>query len=357
MNNNWNIINQVYLYLSYDGSKVSIANPESKKYYGPVKKISESVLPPLTQQNEGFKIKIDKGNIYVEVEGKYRKIKNLTDKENILEQLSGANFENGVSKDALFGFSSSDPGKVIIIFNGTDLYKSAEEEYLRKVLLSLHTKTTKFKPGYRYENEFGKFWFIGIYTTWRKLDFYSRSNYTISYSSTGEVIEETIYAFSNYLPSSKNISDIFLNSEVINVNKLDGYSIEDYPESILILSKPGSMVECDSDLNFDIELEDSFQPRLEKFMKENKEEVTYGSKYYSYRNVEKVFSIFDIRPYPNKPLSKIIDQKSLKKIKENIEDIIKTNAYICLYNFYNSDHNALGPGLDKETKIRELPPL
>ena len=42
MKNTWSITESIYLYYSYDGERVYIANPESKKYYGPVKKISES---------------------------------------------------------------------------------------------------------------------------------------------------------------------------------------------------------------------------------------------------------------------------------------------------------------------------
>ena len=36
----WSITESIYVYYSYDDNRVFLANPEAKKFYGPVKKIA-----------------------------------------------------------------------------------------------------------------------------------------------------------------------------------------------------------------------------------------------------------------------------------------------------------------------------
>ena len=53
----WSITESIYVYYSYDDNRVFLANPETKKFYGPVKKIAESTKDPEIIKNEGFSIK------------------------------------------------------------------------------------------------------------------------------------------------------------------------------------------------------------------------------------------------------------------------------------------------------------
>lgn len=57
MKHTWSITESLYVYYSYDGNRVFLANPESKKFYGTVKKIAESVKDPEVIKNDGHPIK------------------------------------------------------------------------------------------------------------------------------------------------------------------------------------------------------------------------------------------------------------------------------------------------------------
>ena len=319
--NNWSITDKIYLYISYDESKVSIANPEAKKYWGPVQKNSESITPPLSLDNNGQKIKLSNGKVFLEVNGKYIKLDNLYE-ENILSQLSEATFTNGEAIGVIFGFSQYEPDKTILIFPGSSLYKKTEEEFLRKVSLSLCKKTSKYIPGHRYDTGTGSFWYIGSYISKRNPNSYTKTAYG-KYSNP-------VHVFSNFLPISKKVSDIFQNYNLIGVSDVNLYSTSIYKESMLFTTNSKSMVDMGKELDIDIFLEDSYDQRLTNYLISEKTEDTLYSKRYFYKNFMSFISIFDITPDASTPI------KISENFKKQVKEIIKANTDYILHKYYDT---------------------
>lgn len=339
--NNWSITEKVYLYLSWDGGKVSIANPESKKFWGPVQKISESVVQPVSIDNNGSRIKISDGKLFLEVSGKYLKITNLYE-ENILEQISGSTLNNGVAEGVVFGFSQIYPDKTILIFPGTDLYIKAEDEFLRKVSLSLYKKTTKYIPGNRYELENGSFWYLGTYVSHRELDSYNNNDYKLNK-------EVSSHVFSNFCPDSKKLSDVLKSCPILPCKDLGLYTISDCPELVLYTLKKKPMVDLGKELDLDISLEDSYESRIKDFMASNKVEFTYGSGRYYYTSLSSLLSIFDITTSSGIP--SISDN-----MKKMMEEIIESNLEYLLYKYCDTSSTPyqISTTVTKSDQIKNL---
>lgn len=335
--NNWSIIEKMYLFFSYDGEKVSIANPESKKFWGPVQKVSESIKPPLTVDNTGSDIKIASGKVYLKFSGKYYKITNL-ETDMLLSQLSGATLTNGEASGVIFGFSQYNSDKVILIFPGTDLHKKTEEEFLRKIRLSLYKKTTKYIPGHKYDTEDGSFWFIGNYKT----------NITDKYQKEyGDRKQIDVNVFSNYLPDSKKVSDIWTKEfPLTNAKDVKNFSLlNGYPESIIFTQKSPLLVDSGEELEIDVELDKAYESKLNNFIKTEKRECSFGSQRYYYKNLSHHLSVFCLIPQ-NQWSSVISDD-----VKGKMKDIIRTNIEYILFKYYGS---LISPKDDKETQVNKL---
>lgn len=322
MINDWCIIGKIYLYISYDGEKVSIANPESKKFWGPVQKSSESVKPPKTIDNTGSKVKIKDGWVYLEVDGKFMRISNL-DYTNIIKQMSGATLKDGEATGVVFGFSQYIPDKTIMIFPGTELYKNSEDEYLRRINLGLYRKTTKYIPGNKYATESGDFYFIGKYVSHRGSDGYG---YYDSNYNTNQMI--TVNVFSNVCPKSGKVSELYLDFDVRGIKEIDSYSSKVYPGIILFTSKSKPMVDMGKSLDIDISIEDSYDSRLTEFMSTKKKEYTYGSGQYYYTELSSLLNIFDLTSGTQ---SKGVSDKAKNMMKE----IIMSNLMYILFQVYD----------------------
>ena len=322
MNNNWSLTDKMYLYLSFDGERVSIANPESKKFWGPVQKISESVNPPLVIDNNGSDIKILDGKVYLSVSGKYLKINNLFE-EDFLDQISGATINGGEASGVIFGFSEINPEKTILIFPGTNLHKTSSDSFYRKINLSLQKKTTNYIPGHRYESESGSFWYLGEYLSHRDDTMYSSGSYDISNKKA------KVKVFSNFLPDSKKVSDIFVNSNFVFTRDLKNNGSSFFPKTVISTFKNISMADMGEELDLDVSIEDSYLPRIQEFMKSHKTEYTTESGKYYYPEILKLFSIFDITNNTLFP-GKITDE-----IKSLVKEIILSNLNYIFFLYYS----------------------
>lgn len=347
----WKTVGYIYAYESYDRLRVYIANPESKKTWGPVKNMSESVTNPIKLENGKQKVYIEIGDVYLEMPGGYYlKVSNLH-LDNLLDQISGASLEKGVAENVYFGFSDLYPGETVMLFPNTLLFMAAEDENCRETSLKLCKKTTKFIPGNKYETLSGFLWYLGEYYSCRgnENSYYGSDNFPSNKRQLSKV-------FSNFLPESKKVSDIFSTCEfVVRSDSVGSFVNDANPSRTLIFtSKSVSLVDTgSSEVILDSQVDDSYENRVKKYVDENKEPYSLGSKKFHYRNLQFLFYLFDLSCEKELSGSK---SRITTKTKDMVREILKTNIEYILSKQYdaNGSSSRMTSNVDQKNNIRTI---
>lgn len=332
MRNIWSITESLFVYYSYDGERVFLANPTAKKYYGPVKKIAESIKDPVIIKNDGLQLKFCDEKIKILLSGNWFVLGNAYT-EDIISQLSSATINNGLASNVSFGFSSIYPNKVIPIFYNSDLYKEAEKEFIRKTNLSLYSKATKYIPGHKYDCENGTYVFLGEVVS-HKVDTYNSTQYTTSLDTTRK-----LYAFINDIQDNYSYSDIMLN---YNVSELIKYPEEIKEKTIFLINKKSTLVDLGQTINISGNFEDYWETRINNFVSKNKEVYSYGSSQYHYKDVDNLIKLFTI----STDLVPKVSDESKKLIKK----IVETEYRYYLYKYYDTEVQTMNKNITKEQK-------
>lgn len=319
MRNVWSISESLYVYYSIDNTSVCIANPEKKVYWRPVKKISCSKRDPEIIKNDGLKIKFESGKVKVELSGKYYNLLNYTT-DYIVDQLSSVNIENGEVSDTKFGFNPEFPEKTILLFPGSEIYKDSEKEFIRRINLSLYTKTTKYKVGHRYESENGTYLYLGK-AYLHVSNNMNRSKYCIKDSSLYDL-------FTDDFDTNSKIEDIIRDYKLSNKANFLGSNFE---KSIYFLNKKKSMADlgsCIAPPNDSWKIEDVWEERVSNFMRDNREPYTYGSEYFSYKGFSSLLKSFFI--------SSCESPKVTETTESMMEEILRTQLTYVLFQYSES---------------------
>lgn len=318
MKNTWSITESIFLYHSYDGKKVFIANPETKKFYGPVKKISESVKDPEMVKNDGHDIKFCDEKLKINLGGTWKEIGNVM-KIDIISQLSGTNMNNGEISGVIFGFKPRYPEYTLPLFPGSEYLKDAEKEFIRKINLTLYQKTTKYIPGHKYESENGTYLYLGeVYTH------LSDKNRSKRYTTTANGVR-TLYAFTNDFEGINNVEEIYT---TFNIIELSSYPEDTLEKKIFLMDKKKTM----ADLGEVIKINPAFKPesvwekRIQYFMG-IKEEYSKFSSLYRYSNINGLFEGFNI----SSDLLPVVSDAS----KNMIKNLLKNEFRYILYKYYD----------------------
>lgn len=318
MKNTWSITESIYLYYSYDEERVFIANPESKKYYGPVKKISESVKDPELIKNDGHIVKFCEGKLKINLGGNWKTIGNIFI-EDIVAQLSSVTIKDGEISGVIFGFKADCPENTLPLFPGSDYLKDAEKEFIRKINLTLYKKTTKYIPGHKYDCENGTYLYLGeVYSHM------SSKNISKRYTTNKKGIR-TVYIFTNDFEGIHDVEE-FYTKYVIN-------EVSSFPEDILektlfLISTKKTMVDLGEFMKIDptFKPESVWEKRIKYFM-DFKETYSDFSSLYRYSEIRGLFSGFDI----SSDLTPVVSDVS----KDLIKNIIKNEFKFILYKYYD----------------------
>lgn len=330
MKNTWSISESIYVFYSYDNTRVYIANPETKKFWGPVKKISETIEDPEVHKNDGYQIKFENSKIKVLISGVWYILGNPWT-EDLISQLSSATIRDGEIGDVVFGFNPIYPEQTIPLFPGSEIYKESEAEFIRKINLSLYSKTTKYKPGHKYESENGTYLYLGEVIS-HKSDKRNSKRYTTS--SNGVRI---LHAFTSDFSGKKDIESVFRESLFKDITN--------YPEDpmdgiIFLLDKNKSMADMGEILKLSDptwKIEDSWETRIEEFMKSSKKAYSLNSSLLHYTGLRDLFGLFDITT----ELTPVVSDKS----KAMITDILKTEFRYILFKFYDLNIHQYGSNI------------
>lgn len=318
MKHTWSITESLYVYYSYDGNRVFLANPESKKFYGTVKKIAESVKDPVVIKNDGYQIKFCDEKIKINLSGIWYVIGNVY-KEDIVSQLSSVTINSGEVSGVIFGFNPVYPDQALPLFPGSELYKDAEKEFIRKTNLSLYTKTTKYKPGHKYECDNGTYIYLGEVVS-HKSDRLNSKRFTVA---SGGV--RKLSAFINDIPENPKYEDI-----------ITGYTIKEfmnYPEdiqekTIFLVNKNKSMADIGEVIQVSGGFEDSWETKLKNYISQEKKKYSYESSLYHYENFDDLIRVFNVS---TDLIPKVTDES-----KKLMKKIIETEYRYYLYKFYNT---------------------
>lgn len=324
---NWKIIDKIYVFESYDGFRIFIANPEKKKYWNPVKKISESKDSPKLLENKGFNLRFKEGHPEIELSGVWKRIENL-DTTDILEQISGVTMTNGVINNVVFSFCNENPMMTVMACPGTDFYQQSEEEFLRLTNLTLFKKTKKFKTGYRYDTETGTCWYLGDVYIHRPNSF---SSYGKNFEENGVVAS----AFINSLPKTKTIDEVYENYTLMDHLSAKKVPSEKLKDTIFLISSPESMVESSDcpEINWkgsEYIPEDFYIKRIENFIKTHKKPYSYASSKYHYYNFFSLFDFFLISGNKEYSLKGDKENNLVKEIIEKELEYIYTENFIAI---------------------------
>ena len=336
----WSITESIYVYYSYDDNRVFLANPEAKKFYGPVKKIAESTKDPEIIKNEGFSIKFCNERVKICISGKWYTIGNVFTQE-IISQLSSATMKDGEVTGVVFGFNPVFPDQVLPLFPGSELHNNAEKEFIRKINLSLYSKTTKYKPGHKYENDIGTYIYLGEVIS-HKPDRSNSKRFTVSNSGVRK-----LHAFINDIPENLKYEEI-----------MSGYVIKelyDYPneikeKTIFLVSKNKSMADVGEVMNISGNFEDSWETRIKNYVTNKKRPFSYKSNLYHYSDFDNLVTVFNV--------SMDLVPRVTEDSKNLMKKIIETEYRYYLYKFYDVPAQSANLNIlakkDKETQIENL---
>lgn len=322
MKNAWSITESLFVYYSYDGKRVFLANPEAKKFYGPVKKIAGTTKDPVIIKNDGLQLKFCDEKIKVCISGNWYILGN-TYTGDIVSQLDSVTINNGLVLDVLFGFNPIYPEKVIPLFQGSNLYKESEKEFIRKTNLSLYSKTTKYIPGHKYESENGTYIFLGEVKS-HKTSIYNCTEYAVDYNA------RELYAFINDIPENLQYDDIVLN---YNISELNSYPLDIKEKTIFLESKKPAMADLGELIKITGKFEDYWETKIKKFISEKKDPYSYGSSQYNYKDIDDLINFFVI--------SGDLIPKVSSESKKLMEKIIKVEYRFYLFKFYDTQAQSL----------------
>lgn len=313
----WSITESIYVYYSYDGERVFLANPEAKKYYGVVKKIAESKKDPEVIKNDGAQIKFCDGKVKIFLK-KWYTIGNVYT-EDIFPQLSLVTIINGDISGVIFGFNPVYPEKVLTLFPGSDLYKESEKEFVRKTNLSLYTKTTKYTPGHKYESDNGTLIYLGpVYS--HKSDMGACKRFSTAASAVRK-----LNAFINDLPENPDYENILKENRIIELNM---YPEEIKEKTIFLVARNKSMADLGEVVKISKDFEDVWEARIKKFISEKKEPYSYGSSLYHYSDIDELIQFFNAS---NEMVPNVSDES-----KKLMKDIVKVEFRYYLYKYFDT---------------------
>lgn len=345
MRNFWSTTENLYLYRSYDGKTVYLANPESKKTFGPVRKISESIEEPEIVKNDGWNVRFKGRGVEIELSPScWYAIGNWTG-EHLVEQLEGASIENGVVSGVTFGFCSTMPDKTILLIGGSTLAQKAEDNFIRKVVLGLNKKTKKYIEGNTYCSD-NMCTFLCLGKT-----FMHRKNIIDSdHYGTTESEGKYVTLFTNDIREGWTVEDYIKKFGLIETYALPPDT--DVIENTIFIThaeKPLAKIE-ELITPRQSKLEDLWEEILEKECIEKKEEYTLESKLFKYANVGWIINLFN--------LSDEISPGVSEKTKEMMEEIVRSEFQYILFKFYdtNTHRNGLNvkDGMSGDDKAKAL---
>ena len=319
MRNSWSIIENIYVYYSYDGERIFLANPETKKFYGPVKKIAESKKDPELLENSNFTIKFLGKKVKLLISGTWYVIGNL-DTSDILEQLESVSVVSGEVCNARFGFNPVYPDKTALLFPGSALYKESEKEFIRRTNLSLYKKTTKYIPGHKYDSENGTYLYLGQVVS-HKPTSTNPIQYTIAESSVRK-----LHAFTNDIPGNPDYKEILTRYEAV---ELKSYPEEIRENTIFLIDGNKAMADLGEVMCVPGKFEDYWETKLENFIQNNKEPYSYGSSRYHYSDFGKLVQFFYISSEANPKVS--------DNAKKLLTEVIKTEYRNLLFLYYDQN--------------------
>lgn len=305
----WSITDSIYLFKSYDGS-VFVANPEQKKLWGAVKKISESTSEPELLKNENLKVRFVKGKIELEVSGTWRELRNIDILPPQLGQFSGATLISGVSEETSFAFKADIPERAALVFKGTDFYKSCEEEFNKRTIFSLYKKTRSLIPGHKYQSENMTYYYLG------KVNCHKTEYNANSYLSS----PYTVHAFVTD-PGTGSAEDIFRTYSVEYVNVLPSVFID---KTIFIPSRISSMVDLGEFITNPGTVEGTWERR---FGEAEMEPYTFWSGKHHYKDSQRLFSILDLSTADNPQVS--------DATKDQVKRILQSEIRYLLFGCYD----------------------
>lgn len=340
MKHTWSITESLYVYYSYDGNRVFLANPETKKFYGTVKKIAESVKDPVVIRNDGYQIKFCDEKIKINISGVWYVIGNIY-KEDIISQLSSVTINSGEVSGVIFGFNPVYPDQALPLFPSSELYKEAEKEFIRKTNLSLYTKTTKYKPGHKYESDNGTYIYLGEVIS-HKSDRLNSKRFTVA---SGGV--RKLGAFINDIPENPKYEDIITE---YTVKEFMNYPEDIQEKTIFLVGKNKSMADIGEVIQVSGGFEDAWETRIKNYVSQEKKEYSYESSLYHYENLDDLIRVFNVS---TDLIPKVTDES-----KRLMKKIVETEYRYYLYRLYDiqaqeSDLNVLSKN-SKENQEKAL---
>lgn len=317
MKHTWSITESLYAYYSYDGNRVFLANPESKKFYGTVKKIAESVKDPEVIKNDGHQIKFCDEKIKINLSGVWYVIGNVY-KEDIISQLSSVTINSGEVSGVIFGFNPVYPDQALPLFPGSELHKEAEKEFIRKTNLSLYSKTTKYKPGHKYECDNGTYIYLGEVIS-HKSDRLNSKRFT---TASGGV--RKLNAFINDIPENPKYEDIIAE---YTIKEFMNYPEDLQEKTIFLINKNKAMANIGEVIQVSGRFEDLWETKIKNYISCKKQEYSYESSLYHYKDLDDLIRVFSVS---TDLIPKVTDES-----KTLMKKIVETEYRYYLYRFYN----------------------
>ena len=305
----------IYVFYSFDGERVFIANPESKKCWSPVQRISETKKGPELISNDGFKIKFEGGKVKVLLGDTYFTLGNVHECETF-SQLSGITITDGVVENVVFGFSEELPDQTVLLFENSELCKEAKTENFRKVTLSLKSKTTKYKVGYRYDGVDGSFVYLGMVNSFNNGTSYHK-------------VPGIAHVFSSCL-DKKSVEEYFIEGDVMFTNVL-----REYGDTLLVIQKPKPLAEF-GELFKDtgVPIESLWEDKITRFREKMVTGYSLFSGHTHFSNVDKkLFNSFRITTNPDGHAA------VTEKTKEMILDIIRRELKFFLLKYHGVNNS------------------
>ena len=284
----------VYFYKTSE--KQTVINKTKKSY----KLSTNPYLLLLNNKDSEFKLKLKNGILFV-------KSKNLPDpnkfytignynKPFLLTILEESTCISG-DIDGKFEivFSKNDEGECFPISSTMNTWKTVISEQKRRMFASYNSKTTKHKPGHRYDSDSISILYLGEFFARHELDSYGRMEKFLP-TTTEKVQLFTTDVDTKY----KTVSDVIANKRILPIVKSPDELLELKEENdddyVIAIKKLPAMVDAGEILKNDIQQisqNDLINRCLDTYMNNNKcqDYPQYNSPLF-YNNIKELYSIF-----------------------------------------------------------------
>lgn len=274
-------------------------------------------------ENSGFSIRLTGDNYLLvshsDLGNREYLLKNAADMIDIMKIISDpeVKLQGGVFEGNNWSFVLNPNRNFLPAKEGTKVYDDAELEMIKRFTIGTSPKTSKWEPGYRYDDETSSIYYLGTVGSWVNNNNNNNNKYTYSIASQGKEVYYMILESKNFRPKPNQSLEEVFKENFFNIK------FKTKRNTLVKASKPFATGTSIANIT------DTWENIIENWIKEN--ETTYSE----YSNLvmykKNPGYLFEIFKYTNLNEVPLLSTKS----KELIESILKHYFKYILVRYWN----------------------